>query len=305
MKGFLKGKSYPWSADILVYILFLVFSSVVSGLVLYATGIDFPGDTLMSLNYLLSFGILLALSFAYRAVRIGSTGSSAGVAGFMRVSNPKMALLGVAMMFAVQVVTEPLTNMAPEAERSYYDMLSAMGPWMVLTSVIAAPIAEELFFRAVLAGDVATVRGAVPAAFLSSVIFAAAHFSHWVQVVPAFLGGLVLAYVFLSTRSVWCAVFVHFVNNLVSQLYFLYSPSYESFSRPLYGMISNGLVYGFVYATAAMLLVVVLVIGYVRLSRRYGRKAESYRASEPEAVAEAVEERPRIISEEGLEDTYL
>lgn len=305
MKGFLKGKSYPWSADMLVYILFLVFSAVVSGLILYMSGVELSGDAAMSLNYLLSFGILLALSFAYRAVRMRGSAVPAGVDGFMRVSNPKMALLGVVMMLAVQVVAEPLGGLAPEAERSYYDMLSAMGPLMMLTSVIAAPIAEELFFRAVLAGDMATVRGAVPAAFVSSVVFAAAHFTHWVQVVPAFLGGLVLAYVFLSTRSVWCAVFVHFVNNLLSQLYFLWSPSYEAFSRPLYGIISNGVVYGIVYASAVVLLLAVLVAGYVRLSRRYGRGAEPCRESEDDTLPEATEERPRIISGEGLEDTYL
>lgn len=299
MKGFLKGNSYPWSADILVYVLIFVFSAIVSGMSLYGAAGELSADALMSLNYLLSFGIVLALSFTYRAVRTRGSGTPGG---FMRVSSPKTALLGVAMMVAVQVVAEPLGSLAPEAERSYYDMLSAMGPWMVLTSVIAAPVAEELFFRAVLAGDMAAVRGVVPAALLSSLMFAAAHFSHWVQVVPAFLGGLVLAYVFLSTRSVWCAVFVHFVNNLVSQLYFLYSPSYEAFSRPLYGIISDGWVYTVTYASAAALLAGVLVPGFVRLTRRYRLRV----CEEP--AAEEVgrdEERPRIISREGLEDTYL
>lgn len=301
MKGLLKGKIYPWSADILVYVLFLAFSAVASGLILHATGAVFSDDVLMSLSYLLSFAILLVFSFVYRAVRM--RGGHAGVRGFMRVSSPKTALLGVVLMLAVQIVTEPLGGVDPEAERSYYDMLSAMESCMLLTSVVAAPIAEELFFRAVLAGDLATVRGAVPAAFVSSLFFAAAHLSHPVQVVPAFLGGLVLAYVFLSTRSVWCAVFVHFVNNLFSQLYFLYSPSYEAFSRPLYGIIPNGFVYWLVYAVSAALLVVVLVVGYVRLSRRYGRGAEPREEQVPEVVD--TEERPPIVSKEGLEDTYL
>jgi len=299
MKGFLKGNSYPWSADILVYVLIFIFSVIVSGMSLYWVAGDLSDDALMSLNYLLSFGIVLTLSFVYRAVRTRGSGT---LCGFMRVSDPKTALLGVAMMVAVQVVTEPLGGLAPEAERSYYDMLSAMGPWMVLTSVIAAPVAEELFFRALVAGDMAAVRGAVPAALLSSLMFAAAHFSHWVQVAPAFLGGLVLAYVFLSTRSVWCAVFVHFVNNLVSQLYFLYSPSYEAFSRPLYGIISDGWVYTVTYASAVALLVGVLVPGFVRLMRRY-RRSVCRNGSAAEVGPQ--EERPRIISGEGLEDTYL
>lgn len=295
MKGLFAETRYPCFFDVLVYVLLFLVSAVASAAaVVY---LNMEGDILLAVGYVVMFAVLLGLSAIYRAVRRGSRSRGMGMKG--RIRGPKMALVGVVLMIAVQIVTEPLAGLDAAAERDYYDMLSQMGTAMVLTSIIVAPIAEELFFRAILTGDIARTRGVMTAVLISSTFFALSHIGHWVQVAPAFLGGVVLAYIYLVTRSVWNAVFVHLVNNLASQLYFLYSPTFEDFARPLSQVIGIRWIYDAVYVAACLLLATVLTVGLARLSRRYRRDAELTEFEQDDDTGS------KIVSKEGLEDTYI
>lgn len=295
MKGLFTETRYPCFLDVLAYVLFFFVSAVASAAAVVFMNLE--GDALLSVGYMVMFAVLLGMSGIYRAVRRGRHRACKGPKG--RIRGPKMALVGVVLMIAVQIVTEPLSGLDPSAERDYYDMLSQMGTGMILVSIIVAPVVEELFFRAILTGDIAGTRGVMTAVLLSSLFFSLAHIEHWMQVVPAFLGGVVLAYIYLVTRSVWSAIFVHSVNNLASQLYFLYSPTYEDFARPLSQLIGIRWIYDAIYLAACVLLVVVLSVGLTRLTRRYRRDAGQTRAGQDD------DSRPPIVSKEGLEDTYI
>lgn len=234
--------------------------------------IQLDNDSFMALSYIVSFVVLLALTFIYRAVRSKVKVETGIKTFFFRPKfNFKMTLWGIILMIMSQIVTEPLVAMDAVSERAYYDMWSTMGVVMIAVSVSVAPIVEEIFFRAIIAGDLAKKRGAVFSVIVSSLLFSAAHFSCWAQVIPSFFGGLILAYVFLSTGSVWSAVFVHFVNNLTSQIYLLYSPTYEDFSKPLREIVGVDAVYYIIYGLSAIILLVTLSVGVARLSRKYSK----------------------------------
>ena len=46
----------------------------------------------------------------------------------------------------------------------------------------------------------------------SAVIFSVMHFNPW-QSIPTFFVGLMLGWIYWRTRSLWCCIFIHMVNN--------------------------------------------------------------------------------------------
>jgi hypothetical protein len=96
--------------------------------------------------------------------------------------------------------------------------LEIIDPWLaVLSIVILAPIAEETFFRGVVFNAFRREGGRRWAYLGSSVLFAVIHVS-LVAVVPIFLLGLALAWVYERTGSLLAPMTMHAVVNGVSVL---------------------------------------------------------------------------------------
>ena len=84
--------------------------------------------------------------------------------------------------------------------------------WFFLVGAVLAPIVEEMFFRGFLFQGFRQKYGWVSAALLSSGIFAAAHLD-LVALIPTFILGCLLAYVYHRSNSVWPGVILHVLVN--------------------------------------------------------------------------------------------
>jgi len=84
--------------------------------------------------------------------------------------------------------------------------------WFFLVGAVFAPIVEEIFFRGFLFQGFRQKYGWVNAALLSSAVFAVAHLDP-VALIPTFVLGAVLAYVYHRSNSVWPGVILHFLVN--------------------------------------------------------------------------------------------
>jgi membrane protease YdiL (CAAX protease family) len=87
--------------------------------------------------------------------------------------------------------------------------------WLFLVGAIIAPIVEEIFFRGFLFQGFRQKYGWIPAVFLSSAIFGAAHLN-LASLIPTFVLGCVLAVVYHRSNSVWPGVLFHAAINSVS-----------------------------------------------------------------------------------------
>jgi len=87
--------------------------------------------------------------------------------------------------------------------------------WFFVVGAVIAPIVEELFFRGFLFQGFRQKYGWLPALLLSSAIFGAAHLDP-VSLIPTFLLGCVLAYVYHRSNSVWPGIVFHSVINTLS-----------------------------------------------------------------------------------------
>jgi membrane protease YdiL (CAAX protease family) len=84
--------------------------------------------------------------------------------------------------------------------------------WFFAVGTLAAPFVEETFFRGFLFQGFRQRYGWINAMLLSSAIFAVAHLD-LAALIPAFLLGLVLAYMYHRSNSLWPGIILHFLVN--------------------------------------------------------------------------------------------
>ncbi len=87
----------------------------------------------------------------------------------------------------------------------------------VLLIVVAAPLAEESFFRGFVFGGLRSKLSLWPAAIISGVVFGAIHApSGPTTVVPLALLGVALAFLYDRTGSLWPPIILHAFNNALA-----------------------------------------------------------------------------------------
>ena len=158
---------------------------------------------LVAALYFVSMAVALGGLLYYRRVR-GGRGRWARFS--TRGLNPALLLWAFVMMCAVGVVLEPLLALLPELQINV-----GRGFWTILSLVLFAPVFEELICRGVVLGSLRSRYGVTIAWLVSSLFFGILH-GQPVQVVNAFVVGLVLGYVYIATDSLWAAMILHALN---------------------------------------------------------------------------------------------
>ena len=232
-------------------------------------GLDFKSlepaalGKVMAALYFCSMSITLAGILYYRRAR-GGSGPWARFSA--RGLNPALLLWAFVMMCAVGVVLEPLLALLPELQINV-----GRGFWTILSLVLFAPVFEELICRGVVLGSLRSRYGVTIAWLVSSLFFGILH-GQPVQVVNAFVVGLVLGYVYIATDSLWAAMILHALNNAVAYLMLVTGHA----NTLLIDLIPGRTLYVAVYVVA---LAVLVVSGYMmwRALRRM-KEAEKNRA---------------------------
>jgi membrane protease YdiL (CAAX protease family) len=86
-------------------------------------------------------------------------------------------------------------------------------PWLLLVGgIVVAPVVEELFFRGFVFAGLRERYGWRKAGLISAGLFAVLHFQP-LMVVPILLLGMIFAYLYHRSGSIWPAVIVHVLTN--------------------------------------------------------------------------------------------
>lgn len=112
----------------------------------------------------------------------------------------------VLLFFGVETQGQQIVRMLAQLESPV---------WFFTAAAIFAPLVEETFFRGFLFQGLRQRHGWVNAGLLSSAIFAVAHLD-LVTLLPTFILGNVLAFVYHRTNSVWPGIIIHFLVNAFS-----------------------------------------------------------------------------------------
>lgn len=93
--------------------------------------------------------------------------------------------------------------------------------WSVfISSVLMAPVFEELFFRGLLFCAILRRFNEVSAALISALLFALIHWS-WPEFISLFLAGLIYAGLAYKSKSVITPIIAHMVHNLMTYVYYV------------------------------------------------------------------------------------
>lgn len=215
-------RGFPSAGDLLALVGLFLVSYLAATLIAFFAGSAFPstegGETVFPpeeawgrtqcIVYLITMSLTVLLTLAYRRAR----GGRGPLARFSpRGLNPILILWGVILLVATVVVTEPLVN--------FFRFLPVPdltpGGWTVLMAVVAAPLFEEFLCRGVVLESLRSRYGVVAAWLVSSIFFAVIHF-HPAMVVNAFIIGLILAYIYIRSSSLFPGIILHAFNNALA-----------------------------------------------------------------------------------------
>lgn len=145
--------------------------------------------------------------------------SAAGWRDELRLAAGGLALVVAPLLGLSAILDRIVPYRHPLVDLLLVDRSAATLAVVIVSAVVAAPIAEEFFFRRVLQGWLearlpgAGGRGAV---VVSAALFAAAHTGQGLASVPLFLLGLVLGWIARQTGSIVACVLLHAAFNAVS-----------------------------------------------------------------------------------------
>lgn len=113
----------------------------------------------------------------------------------------------------------PMLDFTPQSIDPFTFFLEA------ISSIIFAPILEELVFRGVLFNRLKIRTGVIAAMIISSAIFAIGH--EFGGIISAFLFGMCMCIIYLKTDNILMTMSIHFINNLVAVI--LESGNFDAF----------------------------------------------------------------------------
>lgn len=231
----------PWEGVDVAVVLALYLASV--GMV----GAGLPTDP--SLPQLLAANLAtLALTTVGAVLLLRGRGAdwralgwSFGPAGWL--GEFRLAVGGLALVLAPLLALASLLDRIVPYRHPLVDLLMADRSPATLaivfvSAVVAAPIAEEFFFRRVLQGWLETRlpwSDAAAAVVASAACFAAAHAGQGLAYVPLFLLGLVLGHIARRTGSIVACTLLHALFNAVSVAIVLVTTQPATGAAPLPG----------------------------------------------------------------------
>ncbi len=260
--------AYPSWGDLLtllgVFIVATVLGSLLTG-VLQKIGSVSVGFGAF-LGYVIQFSLVIIFGLFQRKIRSpkGTRLLKFGLAKLDFV----IILWGTIMVLATGVVIEPLLNLFPETYLDRLGNIMAAGGWMMFTSIVIAPIMEEILFRGILQDALMRKYGVFVGILIASAVFGIVHLIPQ-QVVNAFMIGIVLGYIYYRTGALLPVILIHCINNAIS--YFTWMLNGETLLSTREQM-GNDTLYFTVYGIACVLFVIGFVSIAIRISKEEKRR---------------------------------
>ncbi|MQF70280.1 CPBP family intramembrane metalloprotease [SAR202 cluster bacterium AD-804-J14_MRT_500m] len=209
--------SVPWNS----FDVFAALGSVIAGFVVLAMAIlqfqpeTGPGAASLVISALITSCILFASSWAFGPLKHGV---SVVTLGFCP---PNFSTVGLRIFPVLVLVSALVVNGVYSILVGYWSLEFFEPPELpnfsintaILTGVffvVVGPLAEEVFFRGFALQGISQRFGVKTGVIGSSLLFGILHFN---LVVPTFLIGVLLAFLFVRTRSVFPCFFVHSAHN--------------------------------------------------------------------------------------------
>ncbi len=168
---------------------------------------------------LLATYITIGLLLKYGINRTGL--SLAEIFPFKRFSIPVLISMSISII-GIQIVTSEIDNLIrliipmPEYIAKISHNLVTNHSWSVILGlVVVGPWAEEFLFRGLILRGFLKHYTVKKSIFISALLFGLFHFNPW-QFVGAFIGGILLAWLYVKMKSLWLCFIGHSLMNALA-----------------------------------------------------------------------------------------
>jgi uncharacterized protein len=207
-----------------IFLLFLLIATQLAVVWLIRAIVDtfgwksaFSGPIAIGIGNIIAFGVVLWAG-------LPQTTHPGGEVLGIRTFSLSFLWPSLAALIGLSIVLSEIDNIIrrflppPEELSEAMQQLLQGGPLALIVLIVIAPLTEELFFRGLLLDGFARNYGAQKAMVFTALLFAAIHLNPY-QFVPAFLIGLLLAWLRLKTGSIWLPITLHAANNALPFLF--------------------------------------------------------------------------------------
>ena len=199
---------------VLLMIIQIVFG-IIAGVIMRIMDLQVPiGEpTLIAVGNLLSLSMIIVWGRKKR-------GEDCKIFYQLKAFKPRFFLPLILIALGFMIVLSEYTNIAhyffpaPEYFSTFFYNLFSGGLASFIAAGIIAPFTEEFFFRGLILRGFLARYHTKKAIVLSSLLFAAFHLNIY-QLLPAFLLGVLLSWVFLKLNSLWPCIFFHALYNSI------------------------------------------------------------------------------------------
>ena len=215
----------PWktsdvTAGIVLAVAGVVVFTIIYAIIYQAINAD-PG---LDLGFAIvggaAYGIVLLVSWVMGPIRYGATLGSLGLKlpvsrNYHQLVLPLLALAASLVFTGLYVVAVSVLGWDALEPGPQTDDIILEGPAVIGSFVLAVlwgPLAEEVFFRGFVFPGLVGQLGLIGAAVASSFLFALAHVDPGVMI-PIFVTGLILAWLYHRTGSLWSCFVAHALQN--------------------------------------------------------------------------------------------
>lgn len=260
--------AYPSWGDLLtllgVFIVATVLGSLLTGILQKMGSVSVGFGSF--LGYVIQFSLVIIFGLFQRKNR-SSKGTRLLKFGLAKLDFV-IILWGTIIVLATGVVIEPLLNLFPETYLDRLGNIMAAGGWMMFTSIVIAPIMEEILFRGILQDALMRKYGVFVGILIASAVFGIVHIIPQ-QVVNAFMIGIVLGYIYYRTGALLPVILIHCINNAISYFTWMLNGGTLLSTREQMG---NDTLYFTVYGIACVLFVIGFVSIAIRISKEEKRR---------------------------------
>jgi membrane protease YdiL (CAAX protease family) len=175
---------------------------------------------------------MVAVALAVAGARAAETGSLSRAARALGLRRPQPPYVGatiaaylvyIGCAFVIATLLDPQQEDVTRELGADDGVLGTIVAGLLI--VVAAPLAEEVFFRGFLFAGIRRSAGFVVAALVSSLIWGFFHFTgesgSWGVVVQLSVFGVILAWLYERTGSIWPTIAVHALNNAIAFTYLI------------------------------------------------------------------------------------
>src|SRR5690606_12409202 len=149
-----------------------------------------------------------------------------------------------------------------------YEGFSTYQIYFTITALLLAPIFEELFFRGFLFKKLITKNGFLTGLLVSSFLFSIIHWETPLNLIPAFIVGLISAVIFYKTGNIIYSILLHFLYNALNQVFY--------YKAALYSEWLNWLDFGILYWSLFVLGIFLTLLGLKLIPNSRGKLHDNH-----------------------------